>query len=312
MVLSRWRNIKVAGSISAVVTLIVFLIYSYNSKKSSSPFSFNVKVPNVVHFALIKDTNVVESRESFDFIGATAILSAFLNHKPEVIYLHTNIQNITGKYWTIIKSVIGDKIKVNPTARPSHVFGSPLSSVYHATDIIRIRTLHDQGGIFLDLDTFVVQPLNSFFDNDCTIGWPEGQNIGTQVIIAKPRAAFLHLWLLSYKEYRASMWYYNAGESPTKNILEKNPDLVTRIPELFGVQGLSKQLYRVHTWKEWRSFYTIHLLARHRTYLEVSDVKESGIDEFNEKNIQDYKKPFGEIARSIWNREEVKPYWQKY
>ena len=92
--------------------------------------------------------------------------------------------------------------------------------------------------IFLDLDTFVVQPLYEFFDNDCTIGWPNDQNIGTQILIAKPNSRFLKLWMQSYKDYRPSLWYYNAGEFPTKHILEKNPHLVTRITEKFGVQNL--------------------------------------------------------------------------
>ena len=61
------------------------------------------------------------------------------------------------------------------------------------------------------------------------------------------------------------MWYYNAGEAPTKNILEKNPNLVTRIPKLFGVQSLAKELYgQQQNWNDWKNYYSIHLLARHR------------------------------------------------
>ena len=55
--------------------------------------------------------------------------------------------------------------------------------------------------IFLDLDTFVVNSLNEFLDNDCTIGWPIDQNIGTQIVIAKPKSRFLKLWLQSYQDY---------------------------------------------------------------------------------------------------------------
>ena len=106
------------------------------------------------------------------------------------------------------------------------------------------------------------------------------------------------------------MWYYNAGEAPTKNILERNPNLVTRIPKLFGVQSLAKELYGQQNWHDWKKYYSIHLLARHRDYLHPEDVEQSGIKIFDEKNIQNYSKTFGVIARSIWNREEVKKYWQ--
>ncbi len=40
--------------------------------------------------------------------------------------------------------------------------------------------------------------------------------MGTQFLLAKPGATFVKLWLESYKDYRASLWYYNAGEYPTK------------------------------------------------------------------------------------------------
>ena len=43
--------------------------------------------------------------------------------------------------------------------------------------------------------------LHEFLDNDCTIGWPIDQNIGTQIVIAKPKSRFLKLWLQSYQEY---------------------------------------------------------------------------------------------------------------
>ena len=83
-----------------------------------------------------------------------------------------------------------------------------------------------------------------------------------------------------------------------------------RVTELFGVQGLSKELYSMRKWEKWHEFYSIHLLTRHRDYLVPEDIKESGIKEFNEINIQNYTKSFGEIARSIWNHPKVLKHWK--
>ena len=117
-----------------------------------------------------------------------------------------------------------------------------------------------------------------------------------QIIVAKPHAKFMGLWLQTYQDYRPSMWYYNAGEVPTKNILEKYPKLVTRIPEKFGVHNLVKELYTEKSaWDEWKSYYAIHLLSRHRDYLAPVDVQTSKILEFNEHNIQNYSSTFGKI-----------------
>ena len=48
----------------------------------------------------------------------------------------------------------------------------------------------------------------------------------------------------------------------------------------------------------------------YRHYLHPEDIEQSGIKIFDEENIQNYTKTFGIIARSIWNREEVKKFWQ--
>lgn len=138
-------------------------------------------------------------------------------------------------------------------------------------------------------------------------GWPIGQNIGTQILISPPNSPFIKLWLQTYREYKPALWYYNAAEAPTQNILSKHPELVNRVEELFGVHNLAEKLYgmKASEWTGWKDYYSIHLLSRHRDYLVKDDVQTSGILEFDEKNIQNYTKVFGEMARSIWNDERV-------
>ena len=139
------------------------------------------------------------------------------------------------------------------------------------------------------------------------LGWPKDQNIGTQILISPPKAPFIRLWLKTYREYKPALWYYNAAEAPTQNILSKYPELVNRIEKLFGVHNLAQKLYGLNAgaWTGWKDYYSIHLLSRHRDYLVKEDVERSQIVDFDEKNIQNYTKVFGEMARSIWNDERV-------
>ena len=111
----------------------------------------------------------------------------------------------------------------------------------------------------------------------------------------------------TYRDYKPALWYYNAAEAPTQRILLHKPELVNRVDELFGVHNLAEKLYGTDAkqWPEWKNYYSIHLLSRHRDYLVKSDVEQSGILDFDESNIQTYKKSFGEMARSIWNDERV-------
>ena len=111
----------------------------------------------------------------------------------------------------------------------------------------------------------------------------------------------------TYRDYKPALWYYNAAEAPTQRILSQRPELVNRVEELFGVQNLAEKLYgtNANEWPEWKNYYSIHLLARHRDYLVKSDVEQSKILNFDENNIKNYTKTFGEMARSIWNDERV-------
>lgn len=264
------------------------------------------RIPDKVHFFLF-DTEL-----PLGFVSATCILAVHLNHRPQSgVVIHTNKNLTSGRYLDIVKSVLGTslEIRVDPKSRPSHVYGQRLSSTFHATDVARISTLIKEGGVALDLDTFVIKPLRGFFRKDCVIGWPEGQFIGTQIILAKPQDLFMQLWLKTYQDYRPSAWYYNAAEAPTKQILIRKPDLITRVKVRFGVHNLADKLYLEPDFN-WSDFYAIHLLSRHRDYLAKKDVEQTKILNFDEFNIQNYTNTFGEMARSIWNHPTVKKHWQ--
>ena len=47
-------------------------------------------------------------------------------------------------------------------------------------------------------------------------------------------------------------------------------------------------------WQEWREYYAVHLLNRHRDYLA-----KDGIGEFDEDNIKTYNGTFGVMAREL-------------
>ena len=107
------------------------------------------------------------------------------------------------------------------------------------------------------------------------------------MLLAHKDARFLPLWLESYKRYHPRDWYYNAGQQPTQQILEQSPNLIHRVPGLFGVQNLASRLYGSASWPQWRLMYSIHLLSRHPPAPPRID----------EKFAIHYRTPFGEIAK---------------
>lgn len=181
-----------------------------------------------------------------------------------------------------------------------HYLLKVLGSVFHALDVLRLKLVLQFGGLFLDQDTLLIKNINDLRGHEVSLGWPEGQFIGTQFLLAKPNATFIRLWLESYRDYRPILWYYNAGQVPTQDILQHCPDLIHREVDKIAVKGLAKELYQDRNWQGWRDFYAIHLLFRHRSYL-VDDDDNEKIEEFDEENIMTYNRTFGIMAREVLN-----------
>ena len=146
--------------------------------------SSQLLVPNLVHF-------IHFDKDKISFIGFICILSAHYNHRPNIIFLHTNV-NLHGRYFKTLESVIGSRLKIVHKSKPSHVFGQKLSSVQHSADVARLKILIQYGGIVLDEDVFVVKSLNKFRHFEAAVGWPEDQNIGSQVrnFISSDRSSY--------------------------------------------------------------------------------------------------------------------------
>lgn len=244
-------------------------------------------VPNVVHF-------VIMGGAPLGFVTMVCIRAAWIQQRPDRLWIHCDMCEAVSRstYWSMVKDIPGLELrKIN---RPRWIFGRKLSSVYHASDVARLNILREHGGIFLDNDSYLVKSLEPFRHFEMTLGWPPGQSLGTQVLVAHRNARFLQLWYQSYRYYKPERWYWNAGELPTQMFLIPKPHLVHRVTRDFGVQMVTHMLYRVCS-DEWLQMYAVHLLHRHRDYLAPNDT----VGEYDERNIVHYNKTFGQMARLV-------------
>lgn len=253
-------------------------------------------VPDVIHYLRF-------NQSTFTFVDYVCIRSAYVNHKPQRIIFHTNLADFSGAYWQKMKSErdLFARISLRWIQVPSEIFNQQLSQgwqLYHGSDIARIQTMMKYGGIYLDNDIYVVSSLDKYRRFEIAMGWDQGQFIGNQVIIAHRNARFLPLYLDTYREYHPELWYYNAGERPTVEILYRRPELLHRVKLKFGVHMLAAELYKSQ-WPQWRHQETIHLLINHRSYL---DPHYKDIPVFNEVNIANYSYTFGDMARQVLPR----------
>lgn len=238
-------------------------------------------IPNLVHY-------VVFDLVSIDFTTFLSMTSVIKIQQPDHLWIHCNQIIEENHYYSLIKALANltkTKVSLHQFNPPTHVFGQPLSSVYHRSDVARIAILSEHGGIYLDTDMLVLKPLDKFLHYEMVVAWPYNDYLGNQILIGHKEARFLKLWLQGYRVYKPRMWYYNAGQFPTEQILLKVPNVAHREPEKLGVHNLINELYERNDW-DWSDYYAIHLLSRHPPAPVL-----------NEKTLDKYNMTFGAIAR---------------
>jgi hypothetical protein len=181
-------------------------------------------IPNVLHFIFGLSENF--GGKPFSFSHYIAIRSAIIVNKPDDVIFHYEYEP-SGEYWDLIKG----EITLRKIEAPSEIHGNKLSHVAHKADIIRLQALYEIGGIYLDIDTISIKPLDSFRKCSFAIGqeleqpveytlkekfkkmiWhstfrPFKVNIAglcNAIMLAEPGAIFIEHWLESYKTFRSN------------------------------------------------------------------------------------------------------------
>ncbi|KAJ9582765.1 hypothetical protein L9F63_022891 [Diploptera punctata] len=284
MIIKRWlapRNIVYFMFIVCVVTVILWKSEPAERGETFKPY-------DTEFFAKVQDSifdgfDNITGTKNGSYIVPNYVHFLFFG-KPRLSYVHS------------------DTLHLRNITLPEEIFGQKFSKefhVWHAGDVTRIRILIKYGGIFVDNDSYIVRSLDPFRKYEMTIGITDGYQLGTQVLIAHKDARFLKLWLESYRDYHPDKFYFNAGKKPMKEIINYMPELVHTVRYLLGVEGLARRLYIWDSWSNWRKYYSIHLVIRHRNYLDTlwNFLKWPNIDE---NNICDYPHPFGEMARDVY------------
>ena len=117
------------------------------------------------------------------------------------------------------------------------------------------------GGVYLDIDELLLRPLEPLRKYEYTQGYEETDLLGSQLILSKKNATFLHRWYDSYKNDYKPSWEYNALNIPA--ILAKNH------PRLIHVEGFNftrpnwpnRQLIYKGNY-DWSTNYGMHLFVR--------------------------------------------------
>ncbi len=264
-----------------------------NSDAQHSPENHtHFQVPNIIHYIWY---NTQTSPLKFHHL--LSILSAHKILKPDIIYFHTD-RDPDGPYWERVKKI--PNFRVMHRKPPLELYGEAIKEPMFYTshsNVDRVKILMEYGGIYMDLDTFVIQPLDELRKYECTIGMEQDTKACGSIIICSKHAMFLKMWITSYlDDYRMDEWAYNTGKVPA-NIARRFPELV-HVEETRLNRPNFNELDKIWgpNWFNWHHNYALHIW--YRIWKDMSPYY-NGIEP-DPNTIKTMNNTFGEMARSIY------------
>jgi mannosyltransferase OCH1-like enzyme len=156
-------------------------------------------IPNIFHFCYGFTEDF--GGKPFSLVHYLAVKSAFEVNKPDAIFFYYKYMP-SGEWWEKTKKLI-TLIQIEP---PEVIFGNKLYHVAHKSDVWRLDTLIEKGGIYMDLDTICVKSFMPLLNNKFVIGkqgrWRK-MGLCNAVMMAEKNSEFAKIWLSEYKSFRS-------------------------------------------------------------------------------------------------------------
>lgn len=159
---------------------------------NTSPYTSTTSpIPKIVHFIF----GLVLGAGDFEFHHYLAVKSAYDVIQPDAIYFWMHY-DLKGQWWDAAKPMVNvRRIDLIDT-----VYGHPIHHFAHRADVLRLKVLHEYGGIYLDMDVVSLKSFDDILNHSFVLG-QEGESgeIGlcNGVILSQPRAPFLRRWMAS-------------------------------------------------------------------------------------------------------------------
>lgn len=177
------------------------------------PFQFrprqqqHSRIPSIVHFSF----GMADGDVSFGLIQYLSLISALHVLGPQRVLVHYD-QRPSGIYWDMLK----DHVQLEKARKVTSIFGNPVSHYAHKADIIRLEALLKYGGVYLDMDVFVLRPFDAILMHDFVMGQEQGIGLCNAVILANKDSPFLKRWYDSYRGFDQSDWNRHSVRLPAE------------------------------------------------------------------------------------------------
>lgn len=182
-------------------------------------------IPNIFHFCygLSEDFG----GKPYSLVHYLAVKSAKEVNNPEEIFFYYSYEP-EGEWWDKTKELV----TLKKIIAPEEIFGNKLYHVAHKADIVRLKYLIEDGGIYLDLDTISKKSFAYLLNNKFVIGKQgKWRNMGlcNAVMMSEKNSEFAMKWMDEYKSFRSKgkdkYWAEHSVSVPLK-LSKKYPHLL--------------------------------------------------------------------------------------
>ncbi|KAI1329035.1 nucleotide-diphospho-sugar transferase [Xylariaceae sp. FL0255] len=204
-------------------------------------------IPNHIHFIYgLGNPFYKPSAGEFDFLAYLAVRSAIVGVKADNIFLH----------YTYLAHPPHPEPNTNPYSNPwverlkndiTLVYHSPeeIDSLKHTaganwqaahiSDVLRLKILSEQGGIYFDIDAFGLRPFTNILKSprDMVMGHEGGDRAGlcNAIMAARANSTFIKRWLKEYEHADLTKeWNYHSVILPKELQLQKSDDICALPP----------------------------------------------------------------------------------
>lgn len=263
-------------------------------------------IPKIVHFIYLHG-----KEEAFSLASYLAVLSAVKVLKPEKVIYHYHTLP-AGGWWEKAYPLM--ELRYWPEF-PIRWGVKSITKIAHIADALRMKILYEEGGIYLDLDTISVRPVDDFLSHSAVLGIEEREKsrICNAIMMFEPKHPFLTRWLECYEEHFDPMGWgeasiqlpfklYHSEFSTDKTIYLAEQD-VFFWPSYFeaekifeGEVPISPNLRILHLWFTWSQKYLTGLTI---SQLQTGKTMFSQI--VRQNNLLDGISPFEQIyLEKMW------------
>ncbi len=229
---------------------LLFLEDKYEKKE-------NVNIPKIIHLIYINQRPL----HNFNYKCIRSIIKNMPNYE---IWIHNDIEPDSVDWIELKKNknVIIKRIKRVP------IFdGFKINHVQYEADIIRMELLYQYGGIYMDMDIYMLKDITSLLDGHSIYVTKETENsIINCVIISEPGNEFIKIWLDNFATgFRMNNWGWHIRDLP-KILLDKYPYYINKYnirlldyENFCPMHWTQSELLIKNTFKVTEKMYGIHL-----------------------------------------------------